>query len=279
MKTTLSKYVWMTAAVFAAYSFNSCASAQKKSKKETKQEAEKKPEIITTESGLMYQILTKGNGQRAKSGDVVKVHYHGTKLDGTKFDSSYDRGEPLPLKLGVGMVIKGWDEGIALLSVGDKAKLTIPGHLAYGERGSGELIKPNDTLVFDVELVEIIDIGPFNIEGKEPITTSSGLKYVKIKETEGETPKANQTVFVHYTGYLENGTKFDSSWDRMRPFNFALGQGRVIKGWDEGIANLKVGEKARFIIPSTLGYGEKGAGGVIPPNATLIFDVELIKIQ
>jgi peptidylprolyl isomerase len=232
-----------------------------------------------TESGLMYKINEKGNGERAKSGDMVKVHYTGTLLDGTKFDSSIDRGEPLPLKLGVGMVIKGWDEGIALLNVGDKARLVIPGELAYGERGSGQLIGPNETLVFDVELVEIIDVGPFKTEGLAENTTASGLKYVKLNSTEGAVPQKGQMVFVHYTGYLEDGTKFDSSWDRMRPFNFQLGQGRVIKGWDEGIALLKVGEKARFIIPSELGYGEKGAGGVIPPNATLIFDVELIKVQ
>lgn len=235
--------------------------------------------MMTTSSGLQYKVTKEGAGPKPVKGDMVKVHYTGTLVDGTKFDSSVDRGEPLPLKLGVGMVIKGWDEGIALLNVGSKATLVIPGNLAYGERGSGKTIGPNETLVFDVELIEIMEVPPYNIEGKEEKTTASGLKYYKISSTDGATPQKGQMVFVHYTGTLENGKKFDSSWDRMRPFNFNLGMGKVIKGWDEGIALMKVGEKARFIIPSDLGYGKKGAGNVIPPDATLIFDVELLKIQ
>ncbi|RMG79699.1 MAG: FKBP-type peptidyl-prolyl cis-trans isomerase [Bacteroidetes bacterium] len=233
-----------------------------------------------TESGLYYKIIENGNGPQPQKGDIVKVHYTGTLLDGTKFDSSVDRGQPLPFKLGVGMVIKGWDEGIAMLHVGDSAKLVIPGELAYGERGAGQLIGPNETLVFHVKLEEIVNTGPFNIEGKEEKNTPSGLKYYIIEEhPDAPMPKPGQKVFVHYTGYLEDGTKFDSSWDRMQPFGFPLGQGRVIKGWDEGIGLLHKGEKARLIIPSHLGYGKQGAGGVIPPDATLIFDVELVDIK
>jgi peptidylprolyl isomerase len=108
------------------------------------------------------------------------------------------------------------------------------------------------------------------------VTTPSGLKYVDIVEGTGAAPEKGQTVSVHYTGTLENGTKFDSSRDRGQPFEFPLGAGRVIKGWDEGIASMKIGGQRKLIIPAELGYGSRGAGGVIPPNATLLFDVELL---
>lgn len=111
------------------------------------------------------------------------------------------------------------------------------------------------------------------------VTLPDGLKYEVLREGNGPVAKAGQTVAVHYTGWLTNGTKFDSSVDRGQPFDFTLGQGQVIKGWDEGVAGMKVGEKRKLTIPPQLGYGERGAGGVIPPNATLVFDVELLGIQ
>jgi len=117
-------------------------------------------------------------------------------------------------------------------------------------------------------------------EGTAFESTASGLKYAKIKSGGGAGPSAGQTVEVHYTGWLEsNGARFDSSVDRGKAFSFVLGEGQVIKGWDEGVALMKVGEKYRLVIPAALGYGTRGAGGVIPPNATLVFDVELLGIR
>lgn len=111
------------------------------------------------------------------------------------------------------------------------------------------------------------------------VTNPSGLKYIELEEGTGATPEPGQTVVVHYTGTLENGTKFDSSRDRNSPFEFKIGVGQVIKGWDEGLSTMKVGGRRQLIIPSELGYGSRGAGGVIPPNATLLFDVELLGIK
>lgn len=109
--------------------------------------------------------------------------------------------------------------------------------------------------------------------------TASGLEYEDIKVGDGAAPQTGQTVIVHYTGTLMNGSKFDSSVDRGQPFRFPIGQGRVIKGWDEGLSTMKVGGRRKLVIPPELGYGARGAGGVIPPNATLIFDVELLGVQ
>ncbi|MBI3649777.1 MAG: FKBP-type peptidyl-prolyl cis-trans isomerase [Acidobacteria bacterium] len=117
-------------------------------------------------------------------------------------------------------------------------------------------------------------------DGSKEITTISGLKYIDLVEGKGASPSRGQAVTVHYTGWLEDGKKFDSSVDKGQPFTFPIGVGRVIKGWDEGVMTMKLGGKRKLIIPAPLGYGTRGAGnGLIPPNATLIFEVELLGIK
>jgi FKBP-type peptidyl-prolyl cis-trans isomerase FkpA len=108
---------------------------------------------------------------------------------------------------------------------------------------------------------------------------TSELQIEKLVEGNGPTPKAGDTVVVHYTGWLTDGTKFDSSLDRWQPFAFTIGQGQVIGGWDAGVATMRVGDKVRLTIPPELGYGARGAGGVIPPNATLVFEIELLEVR
>ena len=245
------------------------------------QEQENGMQYITTESGLKYIITEKGDGKIPQNGERVKVHYTGTLEDGTKFDSSLDRGEPFTFELGAGHVIKGWDEGIALLHQGDKATFLIPPELGYGSREMGT-IPPNSTLIFEVELVDIlpaIKIEPFDIEGKVTTKTESGLEFILVEEGKGKKAAPGDNVTIHYTGYFEDGSIFDSSVKREQPFTFQLGIGKVIKGWDEGIAMMKIGDKVRLIIPYQLGYGERGYPGVIPPKATLIFDVELLEVK
>ncbi|WP_173644998.1 FKBP-type peptidyl-prolyl cis-trans isomerase [Geminocystis sp. NIES-3708] len=126
--------------------------------------------------------------------------------------------------------------------------------------------------------------GNMDIDLSTAQTSPTGLKYIENIAGEGQTPQRGQKVTVHYTGYLaeegvKRGKKFDSSLDRNQPFTFTIGIGQVIKGWDEGVANMSVGSKSTLIIPPDLGYGARGAGGAIPPNATLIFDVELLEIK
>ncbi len=135
------------------------------------------------------------------------------------------------------------------------------------------------SLMAIVVLTLAVGVGGSMAESNQEVTTPSGLKYVDQTVGTGDVAAVGKNVSVHYTGWLENGKKFDSSVDRGQPFSFPLGAGRVIKGWDEGVQGMKVGGKRKLTIPSDLGYGSRGAGGVIPPNATLIFDVELLGVR
>jgi FKBP-type peptidyl-prolyl cis-trans isomerase FkpA len=132
-------------------------------------------------------------------------------------------------------------------------------------------------------LMMLCSLSPTLLQGatmsENTTTTPSGLKYEDIKKGTGDEAKAGKTVSVHYTGWLTDGKKFDSSKDRNQPFDFPLGGGRVIKGWDEGVQGMKVGGVRKLTIPASLGYGSRGAGGVIPPDATLVFEVELLGVK
>ena len=225
----------------------------------------------------LIKIDTKpGEGAEAQAGQTVVVHYTGWLYDenaadnkGSKFDSSLDRNEPFDFPLGAGRVIRGWDEGVQGMKEGGVRTLLIPPEMGYGASGAGDDIPPNATLVFEVKLLNVIRT--------EIVDTRLG---------DGAEAHAGQQVSVHYTGWLYNkaapenkGVKFDSSLDRDEPFDFPLGQGHVIQGWDMGVQGMKVGGQRTLIIPSEMGYGRRGAGGVIPPNAKLLFEVELLEVQ
>jgi peptidylprolyl isomerase len=237
----------------------------------------------TTASGLQYVIVKEGDGQAPRIGELVEVHYTGALADGSQFASSYDRGKPLKFTLGTGEVFPGWDEGMSLLKEGGQAKLIVPPELGYGSRGSGQVIPPNATLYLEVELLAVRPNGPLapaEVFEADYITTPSGLKYYDFAPGSGDSPQPGQTITVHYTGWFENETMFDSSRLRDQPFSFVLGQGKVIAGWEEGLASMKVGGKRQLLIPPELAYGQEGAGGgAIPPNASLIFEVEALAIK
>jgi len=217
--------------------------------------------ILALQGGGKLQIKdTKvGKGAAAVAGDFVTVHYTGKLLSGKQFDSSRGR-EPFSFLLGGGQVIKGWDQGVAGMRVGGKRVLTIPASLGYGAAGAPPDIPGGATLRFDVELLK-----------------RERARVQTLKAGKGVGAKFGDMVQVHYTGKLANGTKFDSSYDRGTPLPVTVGQG-VIPGFSQGLLGMKVGEKRRVTIPSQLGYGARGAGGVIPPNANLVFDLEMVRI-
>jgi peptidylprolyl isomerase len=257
----------------------------------------KNPEVVTLESGLMFKDDSLGTGREAKADELVTIHFKGWMVTKDSTDLFADwskdqskqmvslgdskiRNQPLKYVLNTNSFIKGTDEGIVGMHVGGTRTMIIPSKLAYGEAGMG-FIPPNTDLKVVVELLEVKDkivVEMWKVDPASLKTTASGLKYSIISEGAGPMADSGQVVTVHYTGFLEDGKKFDSSVERDEPISFIVGQGQVIPGWDEGLRLLKKGSKARFVIPSKLGYGEMQLEK-IPANSTLIFDVELIDVQ
>ncbi|MDH5642839.1 MAG: FKBP-type peptidyl-prolyl cis-trans isomerase [Gemmatimonadota bacterium] len=245
--------------------------------------------MTQTASGLYYQDLVVGTGAEAVVEMVITAHYEGWLVDGTKIGSSRDEGTPARFSLGVGGLIAGWEEGVQGVRVGGIRKLVIPPKLGFGEKGSGSTIPPNAWLVFDIEVLEVADpnIPPDNSEFAPELNvdltamteTASGLFYYDLLVGTGTPAAAGNVVTVHYEGWLIDGTKFDSSRDRGRAFSFTLGSGQVIAGWDEGVQGVNVGGIRKLVIPPKLGYGLFGAAPSIPPNAWLVFDVEVLDVQ
>jgi FKBP-type peptidyl-prolyl cis-trans isomerase len=237
-----------------------------------------------TPSGLAYVVLQPGTGtDHPTPTDDVRVHYTGWTKDGRMFDSSLARKPPTPAKFGVTQVIKGWTEGLQLMTPGAKVRFWIPGELAYGDppKRPGA---PAGQLTFEVELLEIIkppappevpkDVAAPPASAKK---TKSGLRYrVLTPGTGKDHPKPESQVRVHYSGWTTDGKMFDSSVARGEPITFGLNQ--VIKGWTEGVQLMVVGEKTRFWIPAELAYG-KTPERPGTPAGPLVFDVELLGIQ
>ena len=248
-------------------------------------QAQKKRKIkknveYVTESGLKYTFYKiNKKAPKADSGDVVAVNYVGKLANDTVFDSSYSRNQPITFKLGTGRVIKGWEEGIALMHEGDSALLVIPPEIGYGERDM-KIIPPNSTLYFTVVLEKVQKpVKPYDVAGLDTISLDSGLKYIEVKRIKkGILAKGGDRVYVNYTGYFTNGKIFDASYDRGEPLVLVLGRNQVIIGWEMGLQGMRAGEKRRLLIPYQLAYGEKGRGS-IPPKADLVFDVEMMKIE
>src|SRR4030066_39273 len=255
----------------------------------------KGPEVVTLESGLQFMDDSLGTGREAKANDLVSIHFKGWMVpkdtaselfsdwsaDQSKsmlsLGDSKMRNQPIKFILNSGSFIKGTDEGIVGMKVGGVRTMIIPSKLAYGDAGVG-FIPPNPDLKVIVELLEVKDrvvVEMWKVDSTLFKTTASGVKYAIITQGEGTAIEAGKIITGHYSGYLQDGTMFDSSVERDEPIKFVVGQGQVVPGWDEGLQLLKKGDKARFIIPPKLGYGEMVLEK-IPANSTLIFDTEVI---
>ena len=251
----------------------------------------KEPGAQKSASGLIYFEVKAGTGASPAGTDTVKARYKGTLIDGAVFDASAKHGDQ-PLEFALNRVIPCWTEGIQKMKVGGKAKLICPSDIAYGDRGQGAAVPGGATLIFEVELADVVKKEQADaVESEKPKeggdvlekaakepgakTFPSGLIYKELKAGTGENPKPEDTVKVHYTGTFPDGKVFDSSVQRGQPAEFPL-RG-VIPCWTEGIPKMKVGGKAKLTCPASIAYGAQGRPG-IPGGATLFFDVELLDI-
>jgi len=243
--------------------------------------ATKVEEFITTDSGLKYRVLVEGQeGPQPKPNDRVTFHYAGWLEDGTKFDSTFDRNTPLKLKMNQWM-LTGWKETLLLMTPGMKLLVIVPPELGYGVRGRPPKIPANATLTFEIELISI-KTGPKlpefskgNPEAQK--TTESGLIYEPLKKSAGELPKDGEMVKINFAFWDEEGKLLDCSEHHGMEMRFPLGK-HGYKIFNEGVAMLEVGSRYRFIVPPDLAFGSRGAGALVPPNATTIWELELVKI-
>lgn len=233
-----------------------------------------------TWTGLYYMETETGTGFPAFNFDTVFFYFSLSDLSGKLYASATEMTEPAAYILGDSRVNHGWNEALSYMKVGGKATIIVPSTIGSGAPYISNL-DPYTTLISDLELVDVkpgIAVEPYNTDSLTEITTESGLKYYAVEQNTEIMLKPGNFVSLNYTGYLEDGTIFDSSVKRGEPAVFNLTEGKLISGFLEGMLLMKVGEKFRFIISPNLGYGADGKFPVIPPNTNLIFDVEVIEI-
>jgi FKBP-type peptidyl-prolyl cis-trans isomerase len=236
----------------------------------------------TTESGLQVTELAEGEGETPEKGDILKLRYTGWYLDGKQFDSTDKLSEPSAVRFGYGNLLPGLEEGVATMRKGGKRILILPPELAFGKEGRPGVVPPDQWVKFEVELVDIEPgpppVVPWNDAGMEIVTTKTGLQIVEYKIGDGDYPKIGDTVVVSYSGFLDDGTLFDTTAYSAQPIEFVLTPKTLIPGWVEALLTMRVGGARKIIVPPFLGYGEKGFGKTVPPNATLVYDMELLDI-
>lgn len=235
----------------------------------------------TTVTGLVYRVLKEGTGNKIADQDLAIVHLAGYANNGEEeLENTWKAHSPRVVRIGSGILVKGLEEGIKMMKIGDSYEFIIPPDLGYGANPALG-IPENAELLYQVQLlgVKSVPLVTYDTTGITPEITGSGIQCYWITKTNGKRAEPGQTVQVMYSGQFMNGRKFDSSYDREAPIYVELGKRQVISGWEEILQKMRVGEKGRFIIPYYLAYGENGKKGIIPPKSDLVFDIELLGIE
>jgi peptidylprolyl isomerase len=235
-----------------------------------------------TPDGLYYRDLAIGTGPAVAAGQTLQVDYLGAFPNGQVFDGTAAGQAPLTFQLGAGAVIAGFDEGLPGATVGTTRQLIIPPELAYGDQGFAGVIPPNAILVFTVLILPRVEDASFaaslGVDLAQSTRSFDGVYVRDLVAGTGASLANGQTVQVHYTAALVDGTQVDANGENDPPFSFKLGAAQVIAGWDEGLAGARVGTTRQLVIPSWLAYGP-APHGTIPPNSILVFSVQILSAQ
>lgn len=236
-------------------------------------------EAISHPSGIKYQLINPGNEHKALDGSCVEIHYTCFDQDGKIFDSSVKREKTATFIVGDGSVIPSWDIMVRLIGVGGKLTMYVPWKLGYGKKGLSPIIPPKKNLYFNIELVSVkgeIHIIPYSVIGIDSLILEDGLKCIWIEKGNGQKIDTSNVVKVHYNGYYNDGTLFDSSVKKDKPIVIPINSNMIMKGWEQALVHCSVGDKIKLFVPWRLGYGKKGNKPQIPPKTDLIFDIEIL---
>jgi peptidylprolyl isomerase len=228
--------------------------------------------VYNRKDGLRIEWTKKNAGNPIQLNDVLMVNYKARVAAGEEYDSNTEIGEPVPIKTNIGMLIKGWEDGILLMNVGDKGRIMIPNALAYGEDGYLDKVPPQADIIVEIEIVSRI----------EPIVLDEGVKVYKWKTSEaGTKPVKNQLITFDYFAYTmgKEGRMYDNSYQNAVPFSFKFENAGVVDGLHQGMSVMKEGENAFIEIPYELAYGKKGLLDHVPANTNIVYDVRINSIK
>jgi len=241
-------------------------------KKDTLDNGQANEMVWNGDKGLRVEWDIKSDKPQLKYGDVVMVNYTARVARGEVYDSNSEIGQPIPLKIGIGQLIEGWEKGMLQMHEGDKGRLLIPSKLAYGETGLGNIVPINADIIVNIEIIKQI----------QPIELEEGVKVYKYESVEkGEYPTKNQMITFNYFAFRSNNKPglYDNSYEKGNPFTFRFQNDNLIDGLHIGFTQLKAGEKAFIEIPAQAAYGKTGILDLVPKNTNIVYDVRVEKME